>query len=220
MGSNDFNHGETRHILVGAAEHWQAQRDVQLRFLVARGLRPTHHLLDIGCGTLRGGIPLIRFLEPGHYYGIEVRRDVLEQGREELREQQLEQKVPVLRLTATLAGVTFPQRFDFIWAFAVLIHMSDGIADDCLGLVARALAPQGRFYATVNVSVRAEGKWHGFPVVARTVAFYEHLARAHQLAVTDMGSMRSIRREIDGAGADTTRMLEFSHGDQRVAPSA
>ncbi len=95
MGSSDFNHGETRHILVGAAEHWQAQRDVQLGFLVARGLRPTHHLLDIGCGTLRGGIPLIRFLEPGHYYGIEVRREVLEQGREELREQQLEQKVPV-----------------------------------------------------------------------------------------------------------------------------
>ncbi len=211
MPSINSEAGETRHALVGPAEYWKAQRDFQVRFLASQGLRPSDYLLDIGCGTLRGGIPLIRLLEPGHYYGIEVRREVLEQGREELREHQLEERLPVLCHTPALARVTFSQPFDFIWAFAVLIHMTDEIADDCVALAARSLAPRGRFYATVNFGPRPEGHWLGFPVVWRSAAFYDKLAKRNYLAMSDLGSMRSIRSEMDGLGEETTRILEFRH---------
>ena len=50
------------------------------------GLAPEHYLLDIGCGTLRGGIPLIAYLLNGHYFGIEMRADILDEGRTELAE--------------------------------------------------------------------------------------------------------------------------------------
>jgi SAM-dependent methyltransferase len=207
--------GDTRHALVGPAEVWEKQREFQIGFLLSHGLQPSHYLLDIGCGTLRGGIPLIRFLEVGRYYGIDVRADVLEEARQELRENNLEEKQPDIRHTPSLSEVTFALSFDFIWAFAVLIHMTDDVADDCLALVARSLAAGGRFYANVNINVvREKGRWFGFPVVARPLGFYGQLAGKHKLEIRDLGSMREIRRGIDGGGVETSHMLEFRRAAQ------
>ncbi len=69
---------QKRHAHVGAPELWKKSRDFQIKFLKDMGLMPKNYLLDIGCGTLVGGIPIIRYLEKHHYYGIEVRSDVLE----------------------------------------------------------------------------------------------------------------------------------------------
>jgi hypothetical protein len=107
-----------RHALVGPLEHWHTQRSFQIRFLRSRSLRPEHHLLDIGCGTLRGGVPLVRYLRTGHYCGIESRSEALEEGKLELQEEGLEAKQPLLLHTSNL---TLPQQYDFPWAFAVLI---------------------------------------------------------------------------------------------------
>src|SRR5215475_8544809 len=83
---------ERRHSLVGPMRGWQKKRDFQIFFLKQMGLQPAHYLLDIGCGTLRGGIPLIDYLDPGHYFGVEVRPLVLEEAAKELGEAGLEHK--------------------------------------------------------------------------------------------------------------------------------
>jgi hypothetical protein len=64
---------ERLQALVGPAGVWQESRDFQIQFLTARGLKPEHSLLDLGCGVLRGGIPLIRYLDPGRFVGLDVR---------------------------------------------------------------------------------------------------------------------------------------------------
>ena len=69
---------ERRHALVGPAHLWEMKRDFQIQFLKAMGMKPEHYLFDIGCGTLRGGIPLISYLHSGHYFGAEVRAEALE----------------------------------------------------------------------------------------------------------------------------------------------
>ena len=61
-----------RHSLVGPAHLWEIKRAFQIQFLQSVGLTPDQYLLDMGCGTLRGGIPIIKYLEPGHYYGIRI----------------------------------------------------------------------------------------------------------------------------------------------------
>lgn len=73
-----------RHRLVGSPRLWEMKRRFQFDFLVCRGLVPDDHLLDLGCGTLRGGIPLIAYLDPGHYTGIDVRSEAIDEGRLEL----------------------------------------------------------------------------------------------------------------------------------------
>lgn len=59
---------------------WKEIGRLQFDFLVAHGLAPSHLLLDMGCGTLRGGLHFIRYLEPGHYWGVDKGRDLLGRG--------------------------------------------------------------------------------------------------------------------------------------------
>jgi hypothetical protein len=44
---------------------WDELGRLQVDFPVSEGLEPAHVLLDIGCGSLRGGVHLIPYLEPG-----------------------------------------------------------------------------------------------------------------------------------------------------------
>ncbi|MCB1077379.1 MAG: class I SAM-dependent methyltransferase [Verrucomicrobiae bacterium] len=56
----------------------------QFILLLKYGLNPHSKVLDIGCGCLRGGYWLIRFLDPGRYFGIEPNMDMLEAGKQEI----------------------------------------------------------------------------------------------------------------------------------------
>lgn len=44
---------------------WEEMGQRQLEFLVEQGLGPCDDLLDVGCGSLRGGVHFIRYLEQG-----------------------------------------------------------------------------------------------------------------------------------------------------------
>jgi hypothetical protein len=50
---------------------WDLIGHLQFEFLIGQGLQPHHYLLDGGGGSLRGGVHLIRYLEPGHYFGVD-----------------------------------------------------------------------------------------------------------------------------------------------------
>ena len=50
---------------------WEELGVLQFEFLVKRGLKPHHRLLDVGCGALRGGVHFVRYLDPGCYHGID-----------------------------------------------------------------------------------------------------------------------------------------------------
>ena len=75
---------QRRHGLVGPAKVWKQKRAFQYAFLTSYGLQQQHILLDIGCGTLRGGIPLIDYLEPRNYIGIDNSERRLAEARREL----------------------------------------------------------------------------------------------------------------------------------------
>ena len=181
--------GSRRHGLVGPARLWRMKRDFQIRFLKDQGLKPEHYLLDIGCGTLRGGIPLIKHLEQGHYFGIDVSASRLEEGRKELREAGLEEKQPTLLLAPDMANLKIEREFDFIWAFSVLLHMSDAVLEETLGFVSDHLSGDGTFYANVNIGERREHRWAEFPVVGRSSDFYRDACAAKGLAVADLGPL-------------------------------
>lgn len=210
---------QRRHALVGPLALWRQKRDFQIAFLRDQGLEPRHTLCDLGCGTLRGGIPIIEHLEVGHYTGIDVRPEVIEEARRELAEHRLEHKRPELVAAADLTQVHLGRRFDVIWAFAVLIHMSDEVLAGALAFVAEHLAPDGRFFANVNLGERPSARWRGFPVVWRPLAFYQARAAAAGLEVTDLGEVRDFGHVTGDERGDTKHMLVFRHARSPVGPA-
>jgi cyclopropane fatty-acyl-phospholipid synthase-like methyltransferase len=187
------------------------KREFQIEFLKSVGLQPEHYLLDVGCGTLRGGIPIIEYLHSGHYYGTEVRAGVLEEARKELRESGLESKEPRLILTADVSSLDLERDFTFVWAYSVLIHLSDDILDDVLRFARRHLSKDGRFLANVNIGERSDSRWHqGFPLVWRSLEFYEHRALQAGLQLTDLGPIGSLGFKSSRRDHDQQHMLRFT----------
>lgn len=173
-------------------------------------LKPEHYLLEIGCGTLRGGIPLIDYLHEGHYFGIEVRAEAIDEGRKELREAGLVAKNPKLLLSSDSSKLTLDRKFDYIWSFSVLFHMHDEILNDTLSFVSSNLSEEGVFYANVNIGERKEGNWQGFPVVARTFEFYSQACAMNGLVVSDLGPLKNLGHNSNIEKHDNQRMLRIT----------
>src|SRR5438445_760198 len=86
-----------RSTVRGTADFWDELGRAQLDYLVEQGLQPCHYVLDVGCGPLRAGVHFIRYLERGHYAGIDKRGDTLERARRiELPRYGLQDKNPKL----------------------------------------------------------------------------------------------------------------------------
>ena len=91
-------HGEAGVRQVGHRAYvgglWDEMGRLQFDFLARRGLRPAHYPLDVGCGSLRGGVHFIAYLEEGHYLGLEKEPALLEGGVQELGEELFLRKRP------------------------------------------------------------------------------------------------------------------------------
>lgn len=128
---------------------WDEMGELQLQFMVARGLRPEHRLLDVGCGSLRAGIRFVDYLEPGNYYGIDINETLLDAGYERELAPELQPKLPRENLRATERFESdFGVPFDFAIAQSLFTHISLNQIRLCLYRVAKVMPPGGRFFAS------------------------------------------------------------------------
>ena len=122
--------------------------DLQFDFMTGHGLTETSTLLDLGCGTLRGGQFYIDFLEPGHYVGIDLSRDAIESGKELLPDRLLREKSPTFYVNDDLKFQQLNREFDFIIAQSVFTHLPKSDIVECFENVDKILSTDGVFYAT------------------------------------------------------------------------
>jgi ubiquinone/menaquinone biosynthesis C-methylase UbiE len=127
---------------------WEEIGRLQFEFLRARGLKPGHRLLDVGCGSLRGGIHAIKYLEIGNYYGLDINPSLIEAGRHELKLAGLSHKNPHLASSDRFELGLFQERFDYALALSVFTHLFANHIIRCLAEVREVMAPEGRFFAT------------------------------------------------------------------------
>ena len=132
FGDEEFK----RHSLIGSGRLWEKIRNWQIAFLRDRGLTPSDTFLDVGCGTLRGGIPIIEILDRGHYTGLEIRPQILEEAKTELAAHpDAVSKEPRLILSNGFPTLGRLGPFDWAWGYSVLIHMTDAIVDECFQIL-------------------------------------------------------------------------------------
>lgn len=120
-----------------------------LGLLFAAGLRETHKLLDLGCGSLRAGRLLIPYLRPSHYYGIDPNRWLVEEGIEkEVGRDLVIRKNPAFLYVDDFSADGFGTTFDFVLAQSIFSHTHADLARHGFAAVARVLAPSGVLLAT------------------------------------------------------------------------
>jgi SAM-dependent methyltransferase len=127
---------------------WEQMGRLQFDFLIAQGLRPHHYLLDVGCGSLRAGVKVLPYLEPGHYYGIDISQEILDAGWMVVEREGLQARAPRLVRMDDFNFASLGRAFDFALAQSVFTHVPLNSIIRCLMNIDKVLAPGGRFFAT------------------------------------------------------------------------
>lgn len=146
--ASDVADGRHREIIGGM---WDAVGALQLDFLKGQGLAPRHLLLDVGCGSLRGGVRFVDWLDPGNYFGIDISAALLDAGYDrEISPLGLQEKLPRanLKTVSDFDATSFGVAFDMAIAQSVFTHLPLNQIAACLEQTARVVKPGGVFYAT------------------------------------------------------------------------
>lgn len=134
---------------VGPPELWESNGRNQFELLLACGLKPHHYLLDFGCGSLRAGRFMIRYLAAEHYFGLEPNRWLVEAGlRYELGRADHAAKRPRFAHNDDFDMSVFGRRFDFVLAHSILSHTGNRLMEAFFANAARVLEPTGVVLAT------------------------------------------------------------------------
>ncbi|WP_303442409.1 class I SAM-dependent methyltransferase [Salipiger sp. 1_MG-2023] len=131
VSSNPYQKPDFYSSAIAAGRHrdivggrWDETGRVQMSILQQAGLKPHHHLLDIGAGALRLGCKAVPYLDRGHYWATDASRAILLAGhREELADPEQLDEAQLIEDT----GFRFPGVSDCIThaiAFAVFPHLT------------------------------------------------------------------------------------------------
>jgi SAM-dependent methyltransferase len=95
----------------------------QLAVLMWHGCRPDHKVLEVGCGALVAGYPVIQYLQSGNYCGIDPNRWLIEDS---LKIPQVWQAVTNKRArfdyNADFQASMFDMKFDYVLSHSILSH--------------------------------------------------------------------------------------------------
>lgn len=146
----DKSPGERHHrSYVGPPESYDLISHMQFNVLTLLGLREEHTLLDIGCGSLRGGRLFILYLLPERYFGIEPEPWLLEEGIEkEVGRELIARKRPHFSHDPNFTCSVFGQEFDFLLAQSIFSHAAPGQVRRCLEEARKCMKPTSLFAAT------------------------------------------------------------------------
>ena len=129
---------------------WEEMGNLQFNFLVQQGLEPHHKMLDVGCGSLRGGRHFIEYLNKYNYYGTDINPSLIAAGRTKELTREQNRKV---RDSNFIASDNFDinfdcTNFDYGLALSVFTHLPKDRVKECLAKLAPKFR-RGRFYASV-----------------------------------------------------------------------
>ena len=139
---------DTGHYSGGNARDFEKVGRHTLQTLLANGLEPSHRVLDFGCGSLRNGYWLMRFLDSGNYHGIEPVEKGVRAGLKHLIGPELETfKQPTFLFNRDNDIGAFGVRFDFVVARSILSHACPGMLHKILETFTNS-SPNGTLFAS------------------------------------------------------------------------
>jgi SAM-dependent methyltransferase len=136
-----------------SSESWMAVGQLQFDYLIKHGLAPHHRFLDIGCGNLRLGWRVIRYLDAGCYTGLDLSPVILKSARTNIMHFHLEEKLPALHLVNNADYPFLPSdHFDRVYAHGVFTQTPIEIIREVLASIRRVLKPGSIFEFTFHAT--------------------------------------------------------------------
>jgi SAM-dependent methyltransferase len=119
-----------------------------LAYMKRYGMRPTHTVLDIGCGYGRVAIPVLKEQQAGGMFiGTEITARRLDLAREWIQRENLEYKSFDLILSKdNRLPFIEDSSVDVVWVLSVFNHMPDAELDILLTAIKRVTRPGGIFF--------------------------------------------------------------------------
>ena len=139
-----------RHGFLGVpVETFEQGGREQLIALLNEGLTSESKVLDIGCGCLRVAYWLVRFLDPGCYFGIEPASVRVDCGLQNLfTPEEIKLKQPRFDFNADFDSSVFGVKFDFFLARSIWTHAGKRQIEVTLDAFVRDSASTGIFLAS------------------------------------------------------------------------
>ena len=142
-------HADHRDFVGGDGPMWDAIGRLQIDFLRSRGLAPHHRFVDVACGSLRGGLHFIRYLDPGRYTGVDKHIElVIYSVAAELGLDDFRVKTPHFVISDSFEFGKTEGGFHFGLAQSLFTHLTAADIFRCLVELRKVCAPGCRFYAT------------------------------------------------------------------------
>jgi cyclopropane fatty-acyl-phospholipid synthase-like methyltransferase len=177
---------------MGFRGQWDEHRRFQIEMLKKQGLLPEHTFLELGCGPMTGGIPVIEYLQSGNYVGVDIRSSVLNLGWREIGKAGLSGKNPRLICSPDFASEYIADmKVDFVYSFSVLFHLNDEVLNAYFSAVSSRLKPSGSCLANVNTHLPSD-QWLEFPFIKRTIDTYVQAAALHGLTTVSLGKIKDM----------------------------
>jgi SAM-dependent methyltransferase len=130
---------------------WEEIGKLQFDFLISNGLRPYHTLLDIGCGTLRGGRHFIKYLDVGNYSGLDISPKAIEYAKQLVVDENMSDRHPKL-LVSSDKDLSFNdfsgKMFDYLLAQSVFTHLMPQHIEQCFRHIGRLMRKNSVFFFT------------------------------------------------------------------------
>jgi hypothetical protein len=187
LGSQEYR------VHTGEQEAYDLRSALQFNLLTTLGLRDTHYLLDIGCGSLAAGRLFIPYLRPGRYFGIEPLDWLVQKGiHEELGDSAIEIKKPTFLRDENFSLSAFNRKFDFLLAQSIFSHTTQDQLRRCLSEAAKVMKPESVFAAS----------------------FFEGTSNyeGNEWTVHADYTMEKMRELVEGQGL-TMRSIQWDHQD-------
>lgn len=148
--SVDWREGKDHRGVIGGL--WDEIGKLQFDYMKQQGLRPHHSLIDIGCGSLRGGTHFIPYLDAYQYYGFDINRSLIEAGlSHEVSDEDRDTKIAPNNFHAA-QDFDFPEAWEGIetaLSISLFTHLTLNTIRQCLVKAHKVLKKNALYHATV-----------------------------------------------------------------------